>query len=185
MKKLLISLLAFSGFLFPLLAQVDHDHRVDDVIPVESLYLNKDQIPVAIVQAVRNDFSTGEAFKWAKFPYTLEKYGWVINQDEKGEKPDHYEVFIKTKEGGDVNAVYAPDGTIIESRIVNKNFSLPTVVKEALAKSQYKDWSVVGDKEIIKYYNTRNNIEQHFRVSVEKNNVKRSISFNYKEPVNQ
>jgi hypothetical protein len=183
MKKLLISLLAFSGFLFPLLAQVDHDQRENDVIPVESLTLKKEQIPDAIVKAVINDFATGQAFRWGKFPYALEKYGWVVNQDEIGEKPDHYEVNIKAKDGSDVYAVYTPDGTIIESRTIRKNASLPTSVQEALAKSQYKDWTVVGDKELIKYFNTRKDVEAHYRVTVEKNNVKKSISFNYKEPV--
>jgi hypothetical protein len=38
----------------------------------------------------------------------------------------------------------------------------------------------VGNKEIIKYYhdNDFTSVEQHVRVTVEKDNVKRSISFN-------
>jgi len=185
MKKLLVSVLAFLGFLFPLLAQVDHDYRLNDIIPVESLTLKKDQIPPAIVQAVNKDFSTGQAVTWGKFPYTLENYGWVVNPDAAGEKPDHYEVFIKAKDGSDVYAVYAANGTIIQSRSLYKNIALPAVVKDRLAKSQYKDWTIVGDKEIIKYLNDEKDVIQHFRVTVEKNNVKRSISFNYDEPVNK
>jgi hypothetical protein len=183
MKKLIVSLLAFTGFLFPLLAQVDHDQNENEGIPVESLILKKDQIPAAIVKAVNSDFVNGEAFRWGKFPFVLEKYGWVIANGKADQKPDYYEVNIKSKDGSDIYAVYSPDGTIIQSRTIRKNVALPLSVTQALAKSQYKDWTVVGDKELIKYYNSMNNIEEHFRITVEKNNVKKTISFNYKEPV--
>lgn len=182
MKRLVISLFALSGFLFPLLAQVDHDQRENEIIPVEALTLKKDQIPAAIVKAVETEFASGSAFKWGKFPYVLEKYGWVVAQDAKSEKPDRYEVNITTKDGSNVFAVYAPDGTIIQSRVIRKNAALPFNVTQALAKSQYKDWTVVGDKELIKYFNTKNDVEEHYRVTVQKNNVKKTVSFNYKEP---
>jgi hypothetical protein len=183
MKKFLVSVLAFSGFLFPLLAQVDHDYRISDIIPVEALTLKKEQIPPSIIKAVSTDFSSGQALTWGKFPYNLENYGWVVNKDAATEKPDHYEVYIKAKDGSDVYAVYAPDGTIIQSRSLYKNISLPAVVKDRLSKSQYKDWTVIGDREIIRYFNEKKNEEAHFRVTVEKNNVRRSISFNYTQPV--
>jgi hypothetical protein len=183
MKKLFVSLLAFTGFLFPLLAQVDHDQNMDDKVPVESFILRKDQVPAAIRNAVNSDFATGEAFRWAKFPFVLEKYGWVIAKDESGQPPDQYDVNIKAKDGSDIYAIYSSDGTIIQSRTIRKNAILPESVSMALKKSQYKDWTVVGDKEIIKYWNTKNDIEEHYRITVEKNNVKKTISFNYKDPV--
>jgi hypothetical protein len=182
MKKLIISLLALTGLLFPLLAQVDHDQTVNDQIPVETLTLKKDQVPAAISKAVLSDFATEEAFRWGKFPYVLEKYGWVVSKEAAGQNPDRYEVNIKAKDGSDIYAVYSPDGTIIQSRTIRKNAALPFTVTQALAKSQYKDWNVVGDKELIKYWNAKNDIEEHFRITVEKNNIKKTISFNYKEP---
>jgi hypothetical protein len=183
MKKLIVSLLAFTGFLFPLLAQVDHDQNDDEGIPQESLILKKDQIPAAIVKAVNSDFIKGEAFRWGKFPFVLEKYGWVIAKGMENQKPDYYEVNIKSQDGSDIYAVYSADGTIIQSKTIRKNAALPLNVTQALAKSQYKDWTVVGDKELIKYYNSKNDVEEHFRITLEKNNVKKTVSFNYKEPV--
>jgi hypothetical protein len=182
MKKLIVSLFTFTGLLFPLFAQVDHDERVNDIIPVETLTLKKDQIPPVIVKAVNDDFANGQAFKWGKFPYVLEKYGWVVSQNATDQKPDRYEVNIKTRNGDDVFAIYSADGTIIQSRIIRKNAALPSNVLQSLAKSQYKDWKVVGDQELIKYFNTKIDVEEHYRIRVEKNNVKKSISFNYKEP---
>jgi hypothetical protein len=183
MKKLIVSVVAFTGFLFPLLAQVDHDQRENDIIPVETLTLKKEQVPAAIVKAVNNEFATAQAFTWGKFPYVLEKYGWVVAKDAANQKPDRYEVYIKAHDGSDIYAIYSPDGTIIQSRVIRKNAALPSSVLQALAKSQYKDWNVVGDKELIKYFNAKNDVEEHFRITVEKNNVKKTISFNYKEPV--
>lgn len=185
MKKLVSMLLATTGFVFPLFAQVDHILDESEAVPVESLILKKDQVPAAIVNAVNSDFSNSEAFMWGKFPYVLEKYAWVVDKDATGVKPDFYEVYIKAKDGSDIYAVYAPDGTIKQSRTIRKNAALPLSVTQALAKSQYKDWTVVGDRELIKYFNSKNNIEEHVKVTVEKGNVKKNLSFNYKEPVNK
>jgi hypothetical protein len=183
MRKLIISILASTGFLFPLLAQIDHDQRENDIVPVESLTLKKEQIPAAIVKAVNTDFAAEQAFRWGKFPYVLEKYGWIIAKDQTNVKPDYYEVNIKAHDGSDIYAIYSPDGTIIQSRTFRKNAALPPKVLKALEKSQYKGWNVVGDKELIKYYKSKNDVEEHFRITVEKNNVKKTISFNYNEPV--
>ena len=63
---------------------------------------------------------------------------------------------------------------------------MPVNIRLALSKSQYKDWKVVGDKEIIKFYRDHNNsnVEEHFRLTVEKEKVKRSISFNFQGKAN-
>lgn len=182
MKKLIISLIACTGFLFPLLAQVDHDQSENEIVPVESLTLKKEQIPAAVVKAVNTDFTSEQAFRYGKFPYVLEKHGWIVAKSQPNVKPDFYEVNIKAHDGSDIYAVYSPDGTIIESRTIRKNAALPPSVLKALENSRYKGWNVASDKEIIKYFNSRNNIEEHFRITVEKNNVKRTISFNYNEP---
>jgi hypothetical protein len=183
MKKLILSILAFTGFLFPLLAQVDHDQNENEGIPTESLILKKDQIPESVVKAVNSDFKNEEAFRWGKFPFVLEKYGWVIAKGKENQKPDYYEVEIKVHDGSEIYAIYSPDGTIIQSKTIRKNAALPYSVTQALAKSQYRDWTVVGDKELIKYYNSKADVEEHFRVTLEKNNVKKTVSFNFKEPV--
>lgn len=182
MKKLIISLITFTGLLFPLAAQVDHDQREGDEVPIETLTLKKEQVPDAIVQAVKEDFVTGQPFKWGKFPYVLEKYGWIVSQEAKQQKPDYYEVFIKASDGSDVYAIYKPDGTILQSKIVRTNAVLPSSVMKKFENSKYKGWNIVGDKELIKYYNAKNDVEEHYRITVEKGNVKKSISFNYKEP---
>lgn len=180
MKRVLISVLALAGFIFPLLAQVDHDYNPNDRVPIVNATITKDQVPPAVQKAVNTEFDKSNPLTWSKFPFALKEYGWVYDVGASDLKLNRYEVTMKTKEGGDLWAVYSPDGNLVETREVSKNTTLPPAILTKLANSQYKDWTVIGDKEIIKYYrdNDKTNVEQHFRITVQKDNVKRSISFN-------
>jgi hypothetical protein len=181
MKKLIVSILIFSGILFPLLAQVDHDYNVNDRVPVVNTTIAKDQVPAVVLKTAQSQFDLSKPATWSKFPYALKEYGWVYDAAASDIKLDRYEVSMKTKEGHDLWAVYTSKGELVESREASNDVAIPANVQAELAKSQYKDWKVVGDKEIIKYFHDHDNssVEQHFRVTVEKDNVKRSISFNF------
>jgi hypothetical protein len=179
MKKLMFSFLAILVFVLPGIAQVDHDYNPKDIVPVPGPNLSKDEVPASVIKAASTDFNLSKPETWTKFPYALKEYGWVYDKDASGVKPDRYEVTMKATNGDDLYAVYSSDGVLISTREVNNNAPVPPSVMEALAKSQYKDWKIVGNKETIRYYHDKRNVEQHFRLTVEKDNVKRSISFNY------
>ncbi len=167
--------------MLPLVAQVDHDFNLNDRVPIAGTTLQKDQVPAAVLNAVNIQFNKDNPITWSKFPYALKEYGWVYDVGASDLKLDRYEVVMKTTTGNDLWAVYSKDGDLVETREMSKNIALPRQVQLALANSQYKDWTVVGDKEILKYYRDRSNtnVEQHFRVTVEKDKVRKSISFNY------
>jgi len=181
MKKFLFSVLALLGLIFPLMAQVDHDFNNNDRDPLINSTITKDQVPAAILKAAQTKFDLNNSATWSKFPYALKEYGWVYDVGASNIKLDRYEVTIKNKEGNDLWAVYTAKGELVESREASVNVPVPANVMQELSKSQYKDWKIVGDKEIIRFYHDHNNssVEQHFRLTVEKDNVKRSISFNY------
>ncbi|MGC1390514.1 MAG: hypothetical protein WA816_05710 [Bacteroidales bacterium] len=181
MKKALFSILAFLGFLFPLLAQVDHDFNTNDREPLISTTLTADQVPAAVIKAAQTQFDLSNSATWSKFPYALKEYGWVYDVGASDIMLNRYEVKMKTTKGDDFWAVYTAKGELVESRETANNVPIPSNVLEALSKSQYKDWQIVGDREIIRFYHDHNNssVEQHFRLTVEKDNVKRSISFNF------
>jgi hypothetical protein len=181
MKKLLVSVLAFFGLLFPILAQVDHDYNVNDRVPIVNATITKEQVPAAVLKAAQTQLDLSNPATWSKFPYALKEYGWVYDVGASDIKLERYEVTMKNKEGHDLWAVYKADGELVESREASKDVAMPANVQLALAKSQYKDWKVVGDKEIIRFYHDNGNtsVEQHFRLTVEKDNVKRTISFNF------
>ena len=181
MKKLLVSVLVFLGFIFPLLAQVDHDFNDNDRIPLVNMKITKEQVPVAVVKSAQTQFDMSNSGTWSKFPYALKEYGWVYDVGASDIKLDHYEVIMKSKAGNDLWAVYTSKGELVESRETANNVAMPSNIQVALSKSQYKDWKVVGDKEIIRFYHDHDNsnVEQHFRLTVEKDGVKKGISFNF------
>jgi hypothetical protein len=183
MKKLLVSLVVFFGLIFPLLAQVDHDYSVNDRIPVVSAKLAKDQIPAAVLKSFNSQFDQNNPQTWTKFPFALKEYGWVYDVGSSDLQLDRYEVIMKTKGGNDLWAVYDVAGNLVETREASTNVPIPASIMESFKKSQYKDWAIVGDKEIIKYFHDHNgkSVEQHFRITVEKDKVRRSISFNYQQ----
>jgi hypothetical protein len=181
MKKLFISLLAFSVTVFPLLAQIDHDYNPNDRIPIVNATITKEQVPPAVLKAVNTNFDKNKPETWSKFPFALKEYGWVYDVGASNLNLNHYEVTMKTPQGDELWAVYNAEGLLLETRETMKNVPLPSYVKEQLAQSQYKDWNVVGDKEVIKYYHDKDaaSAEQHLRVTLEKDKVRRSVSFNY------
>lgn len=181
MKKFLISVFALCGLLFPLLAQVDHDYNPNDRVPIVNTTITKEQVPAAVVKAVNTQFDKNNVLTWSKFPFALKEYGWVYDQGASDIKLNRYEVTMKTNSGDELWAVYGADGVLVETRETFKNSAIPPSVMESLAKSQYKDWAIIGDKEVIRYYHDADytSVEQHYRLTVQKDNVKRSISFNY------
>ena len=180
MKKLLVTFSALMVFVLPILAQVDHDYNPNDLVPATSFTLSKDQIPPAILKSANTDFALNNQATWSKFPYALQEYGWVYDIGASDMNLNQYAVTMKTDNGNELDALYSADGKLIETREMSLNVPIPAHVREALDKSQYKDWAVVGDREIIKYYHDTKNVEQHFRVTLEKAGVKKSVSFNYK-----
>jgi hypothetical protein len=183
MKKLIVSMLAFTGFLIPVLAQVDHDYNVLDREPAIRESILKENVPAAIVKAVNVQFDKNNPVTWSKFPYALKEYGWVYDAATENLTLDRYEVTMKTPQGDDLWAVYTANGELVETKEVSRNTAMPPSIMEKFTKSQYKDWNIVGNKEVINFYHdhdmNKNNVEQHFRITVQKDGVKRSISFNW------
>jgi len=110
-------------------------------------------------------------------------HGWVYDIGSENLKLDRYEVTMKTANGSELWAVYSNKGDLIQSREVSSNIQIPKEVMDEFLKSEYKDWKIVGNKEVIKFYHdhdlNKNDVEQHFRITVQKDDVKRSISFNW------
>jgi len=180
MKKLVSSCLALVGFVLPSFGQA-HDYNVNDLEPAVTTVITKDQVPAAIVSAVNVQFDKNNPVTWSKFPYALKEYGWVYDVGQGNLDLDHYEVTMKTSKGNELWAVYTNKGELIETREMATNITIPQSVMAEFMKSKYKDWKIVGNREIIRTYHDNNNksVEQHFRINVENNGVKRAISFNW------
>ncbi len=182
MKKLLITCFALSAFVFPLVAQVDHDFNPNDREPLINETIKITQVPAAVLKAVNTEFNKDKPLTWSKFPYALKEYGWVYDVGAANLKLDHFQVTMRTANGDEMDAIYTTKGDLVETREMSKDVPIPLDIMTRFEKSKYKDWKIVGNKEIIRYYHDygdKASVEQHFRITVEKDNVKRSISFNY------
>lgn len=179
MRRIFFASIAYYLYMLTAMAQVDHDYNPKDVVPQASFTLQKDQVPQSVIKAASTDFSLKDPDTWSKFPYAIKEYGWVYDKDAVDVKPDRYEVQIKNSKGHDMSAVYSADGNLIATREEINDGTIPASVMASLANSKYKDWKVVGSREVIRYYHDKQSVEQHFRITVEKDNTKRSISFNY------
>jgi len=172
MKKLIFSLMFFLAAFFPVLAQ-----QVSEEVPEESLTLKKGNIPPAIIKAAQDLFQGSTQIKWGVFPYELKDYGWVVNKDYN-EPIDHYEIYLKTKNGSDVFAVFESTGELIRYRLIDKNAVLPAPVLKAISKTEYKDWKIVGDTE--KVTSKQKNVTEHYIVRLEKGGQRKTLYYTLK-----
>jgi hypothetical protein len=179
MKKMFFTGVIFMALTLNIKAQVDHDYNPNDIEPGKGSKLTNDQVPASVLEAMKVDFALDKPQTWTKFPYALKEYGWVYDKGAASVQPDRYEVTMKTTDGVDLYAVYSKDGTLVTTKESFVNVPLPASVKEKLDNSKYKDWTIIGNQELIRYYYDKNSVDQHFRITVTKGDVIRTISFNY------
>lgn len=172
MKKLIFAFTFFLAAFFPVIAQ-----EVSEEVPVENLILKKGNIPPAVVKSAQDLFQGSTQIKWGMFPYELKDYGWVVNK-EYNEPINHYEIYLKTKNGSDVFAIFESTGELIRYRMIDKNAVLPSPVVKAIAKSEYKDWKITGDTE--KITSAQKKVDEHFIVRLEKDGKKKTLYYTIK-----
>jgi len=79
MKKVVFTFLAFIAFGLGASAQLAHDFNPSDREPGVLAKLTVDQVPPAVVNAVKTQFDKNKPETWSKFPYALKEYGWVYD----------------------------------------------------------------------------------------------------------
>ncbi len=173
MKNWLTFIVVLLAFALPVLAQPEPTEED----PQEMLFLKKGNIPPAVLRAADSLFKGDTQVGYGVFPYELKKYGWVVDKDYNG-PIDHYEVSVRTKNGGEAYAVFESTGQVVTYRAIEKNRPLPRPIQEALAKSPYKDWTVSKDTEFVKNYQKKT--VEHFVVRLQKDGKKKKLYFTMK-----
>jgi hypothetical protein len=174
MKKLAFVLLGILSFMIPSFAQ---GLDLVEEVPVAREELKKADIPNAVVTTVARDFKDYVPAKFSAFPFDFQKYGWVVNTKVPG-NPDQYEVNLVTSDGSYMDAVYSSTGDLIRYRKIIKNEALPFTVTQSIAKSDYKDWTIVGDKELIS--SNMKDVVDHYIVRLKKGNQTRHVYIDQK-----
>jgi hypothetical protein len=171
MKRIIFSIVFLLAALFPSIAQITEE------VPVESLTLKKGNIPPAVIKAADDFFKGSTQVKWGVFPYELKDYGWVVNKDYN-EPIDHYEIYLKSANGSDIYAVFESTGELIRYRTLDKKAPVPAAIAQAIAKTDYKDWKITGDTEIVRC--NQKKIVEHYAVKLEKGNLKKTLYYTIK-----
>jgi hypothetical protein len=142
---------------------------------IEDIVVNQDEVPADILNSFHLDFSDGVPVKWSLFPYLFEEYGWRVVPNEGLAKTSRYAVVLKAQNGSEFHAVYDAKGKLIRSREILKNCDVLPSIKKKLSQTEYKDWKVDSDKELIKdfeYY-----MKKHYVIRVMKDEKKKVLYF--------
>lgn len=176
MKRLFFLLLGFMVLTFPILAQ----EVVSEEMPAELLTLKKGNIPAPVLKAAEKLFEGSSQIGWGVFPYELKNYGWAVDKDFNG-PIEHYEIQFKGKDGSDIYAVFESTGELISDRIIHKNAPVPAAIMKSIEKSEYKNWKLAGDVELIR--NTQKKVVEHYAVKLTDGNKKKTLYFTEKGDV--
>jgi hypothetical protein len=181
MKKLLITFSALATCFVPMIGQSSTNAFNGDNEIVVTAELAKDELPSSIIQAVNVKFDKDDPLTWSKFPHSLKEYGWVYEVGESNQDLSHYVVRMRTSTGDLMWGFYDADGSLSETREISKNIAIPRYILESLYAGPYKDWRIVGNREMINFYHTKDNsiAEQNFKLIIEKDKERKKMAFNY------
>lgn len=172
MKKSLVLLALFLLSGLSLLAQM-----VSEDVLVENLTLKKGNLPPIVLKAAEELFKGNTQISWGVFPYELKDYGWIKNQNYN-DPIDHYEIHMHSDDGSEIYAVFESTGELIRYRLSRKNKTLPPAILNAISKSEYKDWKIIEDTELIR--SSQKKVTDHYSVKLMKDNDKKTLYFDLK-----
>ncbi len=179
MKKILFTIAVMAALSFPLVAQPDN--TVSEYVAFVTASIPGSELPAVISNGVNTRFDKDNPLTWTKFPHKLKEFGWVYEVGESAQVPAKFEVNMKVTSGGYLHGVYDDKGDLVETRERSRNIPVPNYIMKAFVEGPYKDWRIVGNKEVINYFQSkeRPGAEQHFRLNIEKDNERRKLAYSY------
>lgn len=180
MKKIYFVLILLAAFSFPILAQPGEDALTSEAVPIVTAKIPVGGVSSAVTTAINNRFDKDNPLTWSKLPYKFKDFGWVYEVGNPEKKLTHYEVTMKTSDGflwGSYNA----DGELTKTREISENIAVPLYILNSIYTGPYKDWKIVGNKEVINFFQSKDHpyAEQNFKVNIEKDNVIKKLDFKY------
>ncbi len=88
---------------------------------------------------------------------------------------------MRTSNNGYLTGLYNVDGELIQTRERSKNIAIPQYILAAFAECEYKDWKIVGNKEVVNFFQGKNNsvARQSFTLNIEKDKERKKLAYNY------
>lgn len=122
-------------------------------LPTIEIRVSPDLVPPVVKDAVVKDFGEGhQPIVWATTKSKFNTFGWEQSVDVATQDINYYAVHTQTSTGSALDAVYTPDGKLVRSRELVKNFQPPQTILASLQKSDYKDWTIAKDVHLVKVY---------------------------------
>lgn len=180
MKKILLSLIVLAAINFSVVAQSNF-YPTGEYVAVVTADIPVASLPALISKTVNVRFDKDNPLTWSKLPYKLNDFGWVYEVGTPEERLARYEVSMKTTRGGFFKGFYNEEGELVETIERSKDITVPRYIMEALLSGPYKDWTVVGNKEVVNFFQNSDNPKavQKVKLVIEKDKVKRTLAFNY------
>ena len=152
-----------------------------DPIETESVTIQKvkrGEVPAVVLTAFEQDFPGGKAIEYSLMPLKTYKSQWVVtpaanNDDFNGMKPDYYDIYCKGSNFV-THAIYNANGKLLKFSEKVTDAALPTSITQSISAGAYKDWVIVGDKEIV---NTASKKPDYYRVKLEKGHHHKYLYF--------
>lgn len=173
-------LIMATAFSFSILAQSSVDPLMSEAVPVVTARIPVGSVPAAVTKDINIHFDKDNPMTWSRLPYEFKDFGWVYEVGRPERKLTHYEITMKTSDGL-LWGKYDADGDLVKTREISKNIAIPNYILAEIYKGSYKDWKIVGNKEVVNFYKSKDHpyAEQNFRINIEKDNVIKKLAFSY------
>ena len=180
MRKIFLIPAVLAAFVLPTAAQTGQSSYPDELVQIGAATIKTGEIPSSVVKAVNTRFDKDNPATWSKFPHSLKEYGWLYEFGNSETPLSNYEVTMKTSNGL-LKGVYNTAGELTQTSETSKNIQVPQYIMKALFESQYKDWKVVGNKEVVNFFNEKDHsiATQSFKLKVENGKETKRLAFDY------
>ncbi len=154
MKKVVMIILAVVAY-FPFL----NAQGGSGIVPGYEVIIGSAEIPLnnvskSLISMVNSNFDKNDANTWIKVPEKLKEYGWMYEFGDEENPLSQYKVLITTS-NGKIEGTYNDAGELVASHETYKNVGVPFYIMKEFLNTEYKDWKIVADKEVVKVYNDK------------------------------
>jgi hypothetical protein len=176
MKKLIFSIMLIFAVTANMNAQHAKTRDVKKELRSVKRKIKKEDVPKEVTESFTIIYPQEQIVNWYSYPYY-----WDIEMDDSPMDtityveylyPEFYEVdFIR--EGRTHKSIFSREGKLLHTKKTIKDEEFPQAVKNSLKNGEYKDWTVVGEKEKIE----KDGKESVYKVKVEKGKQKQVLFY--------
>jgi hypothetical protein len=147
----------------------------DIQLPTVEIRVTQDLVPKVVKEAVLKDFGEGHnPIVWVTPQSLFDTYEWAQSTNVDNLDIYYYALQCKTTVGSTLYVVYSPEGKLINSKEVIKNFRPELRIMLALQNTEYKDWAISKDL-LVKKVSSNGSEKERYALMMKKGNAKKTI----------